>query len=357
MRKIRIAGAGPSGLTAAINLAKAGYEVDVFEKAPDVGKHLKGGLQGLENWSDKKDISDELREMNLEINFDLDPFYNFTVSNGRKDWDFEADPDTPAFYIVKRGSVPGSLDYGLKEQAIQNGVNICFQETVPLEEVDIIATGPVKNETFIVAKGISFDTSMEDMAIAFVDDNAAYLGYSYLLVTKGSGCMCTVLCDHFNNVGNCLENTKRIFSGMVDLDIRNPRPDGGIGSFSLDCHFESNDQLYVGEAAGLQDMVWGFGMRSAMRSGYLAAWSIIYGEDYDRSATEHFQNKLKASLVNRYIWERFGVRNYSMIFDALKGTRNPPKYMQSFHNFNQIQRLAYPFAIRKMRKRYPDLRL
>ncbi|WP_440953310.1 NAD(P)/FAD-dependent oxidoreductase [Methanococcoides sp. FTZ1] len=357
MRKIRIAGAGPSGLTAAINLAKAGYEVDVFEKAPDVGKHLKGGLQGLENWSDKRDISEELREMNLETNFDLDPFYNFTVSNGMKSWDFEADPGTPAFYLVKRGSVPGSLDYGLKEQALQSGVNIRFQEKAPLDKVDIIATGPVKNEVFIAAKGIAFDTSMNDMAIAFVDDRAAYLGYSYLLVTNGSGCMCTVLFDRFNNVGDCLENTKRVFSEMVELDIRNPRPDGGIGSFSLDCHFESNGQLYVGEAAGLQDMVWGFGMRSAMRSGYLAARSIIHGEDYEKAATECFRNKLKASLVNRYIWERFGARNYSMIFDALKGTRNPPKYMQSFHNFNYLQRVAYPFAIRKMRDRYPELRL
>ena len=32
IEKVKIAGAGPAGLTAAINLAKAGYQVDVFEK-------------------------------------------------------------------------------------------------------------------------------------------------------------------------------------------------------------------------------------------------------------------------------------------------------------------------------------
>lgn len=355
MKKIQIAGAGPSGLTAAINLVKNGYDVQVYEKRPDVGKHLRGGLQGLENWSEKKDITTELKDMGLKINFDCDPFYEFIVSNGNKHWDFQADTNTPAFYVVKRGSVDGSLDYGLKEQALDEGVEILFEQKLAEKDVDIVATGPVKNETFIVAKGISFDTSMEDTAIAFVDDKAAYLGYSYLLVTKGSGCMCTVLFDDFSNVGTCFENTEQIFSKMVDLDIQNPRPDGGVGSFSLKCDLENNGRMYTGEAAGLQDMVWGFGMRSAIRSGYLAAECIMSGDDYKLTATNEFQDKLKASLVNRYVWERFGKGNYSMIFNTLQGTRNPPKYMHSFHNFNILQKLAYPFAVKKMKERYPRL--
>ncbi|NPE29984.1 hypothetical protein HNV12_18925 [Methanococcoides sp. SA1] len=344
-------------LTAAINLAKEGYEVEVFEKGSDVGKHLHGGLQGLENWSDRKDVKVELQEMNLKINFDCDPTYELTVSNGSKNWDFEASINRPYFYIVKRGPVYGSLDNGLKEQALDNGVEISFDQKVPDKNVDIVATGSVKNEKFIAAKGISFDTSMKDMAITFVNDKAAYLGYSYLLVTNGSGCMCTVLFDKFNNISTCFENTKRVFSEMVELDIRNPHPDGGVGSFSLDCRFEHEGRMYTGEAAGLQDMAWGFGMRSAIRSGYLASRCIISGEDYTHIATDTFQDKLKASLVNRYIWERFGKGNYSLILNSLKGTGNPPRYMRSFHDFNMIQKLAYPFAIRKMKGRYPDLKL
>ncbi len=46
----KIIGAGLSGLTAAINLAKAGYKVDVYEENKDSGLRFNGDLQGLENW-------------------------------------------------------------------------------------------------------------------------------------------------------------------------------------------------------------------------------------------------------------------------------------------------------------------
>ena len=55
----------------------------------------------------------------------------------------------------------------------------------PPENVDIMATGPDKNEVYIIAKGITFETVADDMAIGIVDNHAAYNGYSYLLIAKG----------------------------------------------------------------------------------------------------------------------------------------------------------------------------
>jgi protoporphyrinogen oxidase len=55
MQHVKILGAGPSGLSAAINLAKNDYKVDIFEKNKDVGGTVKKNLQGLENWSEKID--------------------------------------------------------------------------------------------------------------------------------------------------------------------------------------------------------------------------------------------------------------------------------------------------------------
>ena len=69
-----ILGAGLSGLTTAINLAKEGFKVDVYEKNKDVGMRFHGDLQGLENWSEKRDVLEELKEMSIETNFDCDPF-------------------------------------------------------------------------------------------------------------------------------------------------------------------------------------------------------------------------------------------------------------------------------------------
>ncbi len=65
--EIIICGAGPSGLTAAINLAESGFKVKVFEKNNDCGKRFHGDFQGLENWSSKEDILDEMNKMNISI--------------------------------------------------------------------------------------------------------------------------------------------------------------------------------------------------------------------------------------------------------------------------------------------------
>ena len=40
MENIKIMGAGLSGLSAAINLAKAGFNVDAFEKRDNCGKRI-----------------------------------------------------------------------------------------------------------------------------------------------------------------------------------------------------------------------------------------------------------------------------------------------------------------------------
>lgn len=81
---IKILGAGISGLSAAINLAKAGYEVEMFESRGDSGARFKGDLQGLENWSSKKDVLKDLKAMNLKLNFDYNSFKKIFLSNGNE---------------------------------------------------------------------------------------------------------------------------------------------------------------------------------------------------------------------------------------------------------------------------------
>ena len=56
MQPIRIAGAGPSGLAAAIALAKGGRAVEVHEAKPDVGTRFIGDLQIIEAASESEPI-------------------------------------------------------------------------------------------------------------------------------------------------------------------------------------------------------------------------------------------------------------------------------------------------------------
>ncbi|MBM4241891.1 MAG: NAD(P)/FAD-dependent oxidoreductase [Euryarchaeota archaeon] len=355
MDKLSILGAGPAGLSAAINLAKANYEVNIFEKNRSVGGRFNGDFQGLENWSENIDTLKKMKNMNIDNNFESYPFSKLTISNGTQKWDFLC--NKPAFYLVKRGSVDGSLDQGLKEQALNLGIDIHFGETIPENQVDIIATGPDPAEIFAAAKGIVFKTNMENVAIGLVNDNAAVKGYSYLLVANGHGCMCTVSFDRFKNLNKCFYETKNLFSSLIDLDIQKPHNTGGIGSFSRRTIYNKEKMLYVGEAAGFQDILWGFGIKTAITSGFLAARSIIDNEDYRKKVKDCFDKKFKASIVNRFLWEKFGIKNYSFIVDRIHNAKDPLKYLNSFHNYNILQKLIYPFALRYMQKRYDNIRL
>ena len=58
---IRIAGAGLSGLSAAIGLARQGHQVDVFEKNADSGESRRGHWDAIENWTTQEDVLELVR--------------------------------------------------------------------------------------------------------------------------------------------------------------------------------------------------------------------------------------------------------------------------------------------------------
>lgn len=352
MKRIKILGAGLSGLVAGINLARNGYEVDIYERNEDVGMRFNGDVQGLENWSEKKDILEELREMNIEISFDCDPFSKMTLTNCSETKKISS--LRPLFYLVKRGSFCGTIDYGLKAQALKLGANVHFRRTLSPEEADIVATGPARWKVRGIVKGIVFNTYVADTAIVVFNNNLAFKGYSYLLVTKGYGCMCTVVLDEVWRGNECFEKTREYFVRKLDLNMRSIKEVAGFGNFSLKCARERTP-LYVGEAAGLQDFLGGFGMRFAITSGYLAAQSLIENRDYGSIAKGRFQNKLKAGVVNRYLWENvLSKGNYAFLINISEFVK---VNLHSMYNYSLFQRMIYPLAFAKLQKTYPQLEL
>ena len=169
--------------------------------------------------------------------------------------------------------------------------------------------------------------------------------------------MCTVLFDKFDQVGRCFEETSRIFHDMIGLEVRDGKSVGGVGGFSLRNVFQSDGRLYVGEAAGIQDFLWGFGIRDAIASGYIAARSIIEGRSYEAMAKKYFSRKLRASLVNRYLWEKFIARGYFHIMDRVKDVEYGLDFLSRMHKFNLLQQILYPFARSAMRKKYSHLQI
>lgn len=345
MKDIKILGGGLSGLSAAINLAKAGYNVDVFEKRSDCGKRFHGDLEGLENWSSTVDVMHELRSMNIKINFDCNPFKTISITDGNEI--LKGTVKDPLFYIVRRGAVENSIDQGLKNQALDLGVNIHFNSKVSKEDMDIISIGPSENKYIGFVRGIGFETESDDMAVLLLNKEASTGGYSYLLVSNGHGCICSVNVIVYSNQANkYFKKTYDIFTKLVDIDIKNKKNVGGIGCFLLKPRYVENGKIYTGEAAGYQDLLWGFGMRYAMVSGYLAALSIKENKNYKKLIKKNFSDKLKTSVVNRFLTEKGGDYVYTYVFNEAKN--NPPEKWTDmlYERFNPSlqSRVLYPFA-------------
>ena len=352
-REIRILGAGISGLAAAISLAKNGYRVSIYDREADCGKRFRGDLQGIENWTSKSDVLEDLASMNIKINFDCYPFPSLLLSNGHEVLNLRF--RRPLFYLVKRGDIEGSLDRGLKKQAIELGVKLNFN--CRRDGADIIATGPIPSEILAIDKGITFNTDMDDIALALVNDEAAYKGYSYLLVANGYGCMGAVLYDRFASANKCFQKTRQIIGQLVNLDIRQEKDFGGVGSFSLQNRLRPGESLYTGEAAGLQDMLWCFGMRYAFTSGFLAAKSIAEGDDYQALVEQRFGRMLRASVVNRFLWERMGPRYWRYLMRKSKRAKDPLNTLYKYFNLSTTQRLLFPLARFMLGRKHKNLRL
>jgi flavin-dependent dehydrogenase len=310
-QEVHIIGAGPSGLAAALYLARAGLRPVVFEQAHDVGARFQGDFQGLENWSTEEDVTETLAALGIEVNFRCAPYDMGAVydPSGHRT---PLQTKRPLFYLVERGSDPASLDQGLKRQALAAGAEIQFGVRMEHTTADkvIVATGP--RTPSAVARGLVFETSHSNGFYAFLGDHLAPQGYAYLLVHDGRATLATCLFEEFDQAQPHFERTLEAAVDAMALDIHDPRPFGGYVDFGLRRPWTRNDRLYyVGERAGFQDALWGFGLRYALRSGMLAARAIAMDEDYDALVEEHLVPRLKASLANRVIFSQLGNHGYA----------------------------------------------
>lgn len=351
-KKIEIVGAGPSGFVAAINLAKAGYKVTVYEEKSEVGHRFHGDFQGLENWSSEEDAAVLLERLGIQINYTCQPYSELTVFDANLNkWIIRS--QRPLFYLVQRGHAPGCLDYGLMEQATQSGVEIVFNKRVDkLEKGGIIGIGPRAADA--IAKGIIFNTTMEDVAAAILDDRLAPKGYAYLLIHRGKATMATCMFKDFKREKECFERTVEAFKKVFPkLDITDAKEFGGYGNFFFDKSAFENGKYYVGEAAGLQDCLFGFGMRYAMVSGFLAAKALIENKDYEALVRDNLIPMQKASLVNRFIFEMLGNNGYRYYINYLAGG-NAMKKVKRQYNPSFLKNLIYPIASWKYKSRLVD---
>lgn len=345
---LTVIGAGVAGLAAAIVARKAGREVVVYERNREVGGRFHGDFQGLENWSSSTDVLEELAGLGIEPSFNAVPVRQ-QVCYGPDGKEYVIRSAHPFYYLVSRGPGPGTLDHSLKEQALAAGAEIRFGEIVrDPPGGSIVAWGP--HHADAVAVGYLFETDLADGGFAVLDDRLSPGGYAYLLVHAGQATLATCLFQDFRNHAVYLHRAGEYFHQKLGFSMRNARRFSGVGNLYCAPPATSEQVFWAGEAAGLQDALWGFGIRFAILSGsHGAACSA-------RDASPHRLHRMwrrtvgrqvRASVVNRYFFERLGKAGYGLLLRRLAQSPQPLRTLQRLYATSPFKRAVFPFVHRR----------
>ena len=314
MKSIKILGGGISGLTAAINLKRAGIDVEVYERKKFCGKHTHD-FQFLENWTFDKDALAILQDLNIQTDFYLKPWYSMEFISPSLNKCLKRSL-RPLMYLVKRGPMADSIDHALQEQAADAGIPIIFRSKLNADEADIIATG-IKQPNFIVT-GVTFPFDHPDKVISLFDDRLSLGIYSYCIVNDNIGEIASINPADSKEHKTRFDLTVKRFEEILNFKVatityRFAAP----GSLHFLKKARINNQCFIGEAAGFQDCLAGFGMMYAFKSGYHAAQSIIRNADYDRLWQADMLKPMKVSLTNRYLFEKLSNDGYDKLVKVL----------------------------------------
>lgn len=349
-----VVGAGPSGLTCALVLARAGISVTVREARASVGARFHGDFQGLENWSSLTDVLKELASFGIAPSFDHIPV-RAGVAFDDRGTRYDVRSGVPLFYLVRRGNGEGTLDRALYQQAVAAGAQIRFGDKVDAldpRRYGVIGAGP--KLPYAIAAGFVFDTAMADGCYIRLDDALAPSGYAYLLVHGGRGTVASCLFRDFRNEQQYVHRTVAAFERDAGLVMKRPRPFGGSGSFFLKGIPYQGTYPVIGEHAGLQDALFGFGMRWAMRSGAWAAKALLGLDNLEDRWRRDFRPGLAAGIVNRLLFDRMGDRWRRRGLRQLARSADPRAIMRRVYEGTALTRALAPLAAAFDRARLRD---
>ena len=342
---IRIAGAGPSGLTAAIVLAKAGRKVEVHEAKRDVGMRFIGDLQVIEAASERETVPHLLDRIGIERCFYFRPatwatFYDHR-GVGRTITSKE-----PYGWFIRRGAEEDTLDRGLLAQARAHGVIVHFNSRIT--EADIIATGPAAPDG--LAKERTWRTSDPERIDVYFNHKLSPGGYSYLFILDGIATFGCAIVSSFKQIDEYFDHSLAAAQRLNPFEVPSDARTGySYMNFHLKSQATDGAARFVGEAAGFQDYLFGLGIRYALTSGHLAARSILESRDFDELWSETLGRKQETSLVNRFLYEAGGNFGLSMFVRQAARAKDFHRYLSGWHQSRWWKSLLSPMVRRVWR--------
>ena len=301
---IQIAGAGPAGLAAAICLARAGRCVVVHEAQPRVGARWQGGWQIIENFSGPEDALALFDRLGIPVRFAYHPLRAMTVFDGRMR-PTAVQSTEPFGYLIRRGPDTSAVDGGLLAVAQEAGAEVRLGSRVaPEQAVQIRATGASAADG--LGCELVFPTALDDRWQVILDPHLAPGGYAYLFVFQGWATIGMAIVRDFKRLDRCWQATLERFQALARFSTGDARRSTAYVNFFLPRRLTSNGTLTIGEAAGFQDDLLGFGIRSAVVSGYLAAQHLLEQQEYDAAWRSALEPSQEMGLWLRYLYERGG---------------------------------------------------
>jgi len=286
-------------------------------------------------------VLDELATAGIGATFEHHAVSRGTVYDARGTA-YQVQSGQPLFYIVQRGAGEGSLDHALLCQAAAIGVDVRFEDRASgVQGTTVLAIGPRRADA--IAVGYVLETSMPDGSWLVIDNRLAPFGYAYLLTHSGRGTLASCMFTGFKRQAEYVERTVAFFRERVGLEMGNPRPCGGFANFRLPRTALQGGHPVIGEQAGFQDALAGFGIRYALRSGLLAAESIIHGTDYTSLWRRDLLPFLRAGTVNRFLFNLVGEPGRRAAVRRL-GRGDTRLVLRRFYGPSALSRLLFPVA-------------
>lgn len=360
-RPIRIAGAGPSGLAAAIILARAGRAVEVHEAKRDVGTRFIGDLQIIEGASETEPVPAFLDRLGIERNFYFRAATWATFYDHRRVARVIRSKE-PYGWFIHRGAEEGTLDRGLLAQAQSAGAKVIFNSRLSADQADIVATGPASPDG--LAKEMTWRTGGRESGVessdprhptpdtpetidVYFDHKLAPGGYSYLFILDGVATFgCAIVAD-FKQIDSYFDHSLAAAKRLHPFDLPSDARTGySYMNFHLKRAATANGTRFVGEAAGFQDYLFGLGIRYALTSGALAARSILEERDYDELWKSELEAKQQTSLVNRFLYETGGNFGLSMFVRQAARAKDFHRYLGGWHRNTWWKSLLSPIIRR-----------
>jgi flavin-dependent dehydrogenase len=330
---IKILGAGLSGLSAAILLAREDYLVEVYEKGNHIGGRFQKNICSIRNYGEEKFLDEiskfgiQLREVNsIKKAVKISENYEHVVEN-----------ENSLYSIVIRGRDKESIENQLYEKAINSGVEVHFNnEGLKYSDIDIFASGSEWMERNVYGVGYRYAKPKIDVdtIYLFYNNNASPLGYTCVVPDGENAIVLSVsfdkskfayLRDHLDRYLEENSTLKKIFSNATLTEAID-----GFGYYCKDPIENAihNKKIYIGESAGFLDASRGFGIRYAIITAALAAKSIIEKEDYCFLLKKYFNDEFKENWSKRQKINKLTNEDYDVILSHLGGKRSISEYLE-----------------------------